>query len=111
MPTALKKKKPELLTHQTTVKKPKPKTPLFIRSYSLAEENEKTLEQCKQTATDTIGRPISSSTILRALVRFLAQQSSSWTAKRLHPLIEEEIEEGRIWGTKQHSKPHLPSLP
>lgn len=90
----------ELLTHHITDKKSKPKPPFLIRSYAIAPDTEQTLENLKQDATDAIGRPISSSALLRALVRFLAQQLPAWTDKQLHPLIEEEIKQGRLWGTK-----------
>jgi len=93
-----------LLAHHLTDQKSKPKTPFLIRSYAIAEETEQTLENLKQDATDTIGRPISSSALLRAFVRFLAQQPSAWTAKQLHPLIEEEREQGRLWGRQQTAR-------
>ena len=93
--------KQELTTHQITDTKAElKKQPFVIRSVALTAENEETLEHLKQDATDAIGRPISSSALLRAFVRFFAQQPPIWTAKQLHPLIEEEIEQGRLWGTK-----------
>lgn len=89
-----------LTQHSTDQKSIHKKQPYSIRSYAIAEENEHTLQQLKQEATDAIGRPISSSALLRALLHYLSQQSPSWTAEQLHPLIEKEIEAGRVWGTK-----------
>jgi hypothetical protein len=97
--------KPPLLTHHIPTTKSKPKNPFLIRSYAIAEHTEQTLEQLKQAATDAIGRPISSSAVLRALVRYLGQQPSSWIAKQIHPLLEQEIEQGRLWGTKGKTVP------
>jgi len=91
---------PELLTHQIAATKTElKKQPFIIRSVALAAANEETLEHLKQDATDALGRPVSGSAVLRALVRYLSRQPSSWVAQQLHPLIEAEIEEGRLWGT------------
>jgi hypothetical protein len=91
----------ELLTHKNTTKKTNPqKQPFDIHSFALSQENEQTLVNVKQDATDALGRPISASAILRALLRYAGQQPAAWIAKQIHPLIEAEVEEGRLWGTQ-----------
>jgi hypothetical protein len=41
-------------------------------------------------ATDSLGRPVSHSTILRALLRYVDQQAPTWLRDQLFPLIQEE---------------------
>jgi hypothetical protein len=91
----------ELTTHRITATKTNlKKPPLVIRSVTLTEANEQTLENLKQTASDMLGQTVSSSALIRALLRFAEQQPSSWGAQQLHSLIEQEIAQGRVWGTK-----------
>jgi len=92
--------KQELLTHRITNTKTNPhKQPFVIHSHALTAANEQTLSEVKQDATDALGQTISSSAVVRACLCFLAKQPSGWIAKELHPLIEEEIAQGRLWGT------------
>lgn len=97
----------ELLTHRITNKKLNPqKQPFVIHSFALVVDNEETLADVRQTATDAIGRPISGSAVVRALLRYVGQQPSFWIAKQIHPLLEQEIEAGRVWGsTRKTGKP------
>jgi hypothetical protein len=99
--------KQKLLTHRITDKKTNlKKQPFVIHSFALAEENEETLANVRQTASDAIGRPISGSAVVRALLRYVTRQPSFWIAKQIHPLLEQEIEEGREWGsTRKTGKP------
>jgi hypothetical protein len=39
--------------------------------------------------------------MIRALLRYAAQQPPGWAAAALHPLIEEEITSGTFWGSKK----------
>ena len=41
-------------------------------------------------ATDSLGRPVSHSTIVRALLRYVDQQAPTWLRDQLLPLIQEE---------------------
>jgi hypothetical protein len=91
----------ELLTHRIANKKPHlKKQPFVIHSFALVADNEETLADVRQTATDVIGWPISGSAVVRALLRYVGQQPSFWIAKQIHPLLEQEIEAGRVWGTQ-----------
>jgi hypothetical protein len=60
-----------------------------------------TLHQLSADASDRIGRPISSSAVLRALVAYAGEQSPAWAITELDPLIEREIVAGRVWGSKK----------
>ena len=84
---------------------PQPSEPLKVCSIKLPSTALHLLHDLSQEASDAIGRPVTSSTLVRALLRYLTEQPASWTAKQLHPLIEEEIEAGRIWGTKGKTAP------
>lgn len=75
--------------------------PLKVVSLKLTPTAEHLLNDLSQDATDAIGRPVSSSALVRALLRYLAQQPSTWAATTLHPLIEQEIGHGRVWGKRK----------
>jgi len=80
--------------------KPTPqKQPLKVYSMKAAPAVEELLHRLSQDASDALGRPVSHSAILRAILSYVDQQPSSW-ALSLYPLIEEEIEQGRVWGKK-----------
>lgn len=83
------------------IKKTSSQEPLRVYSLKLTPAAEHLLNDLSQDATDAIGRPVSSSALVRALLQYLAQQPSTWTATTLYPLIEQEIERGRVWGKKK----------
>ncbi len=58
-----------------TTKKP-PARPDLIRAIALAPDVDTGLQQLSQDASDYIGRTVSSSAIVRALVRYATQQGS-----------------------------------
>jgi hypothetical protein len=62
------------------------------------------LDDLSQDATDTLGRPVSSSALVRALLLYLAQQPPAWAATELYPLVEQEIAHGRVWGRKKQQE-------
>jgi hypothetical protein len=85
-------------------RKPHPKKePVFIHSHSLTAAVERALRRMSQEATDVIGREVSSSAIVRALVLFADRQSPPWFHDQLLPLVEEEIAGGMLWGKKKSS--------
>jgi len=53
------------------------------------------------TATDSLGRAVSHSTIIRTLLRYAEQQDSTWLQDQLFPLIEREVEVGTSAGRKK----------
>jgi hypothetical protein len=82
--------------------KPTPKKqPLFVRTHTLTEENERILRQIGQEASDVIGWTVSNSAVVRALLRYVTQQPSSWTSTTLVPLIEQGVQTEVIWGSKK----------
>jgi hypothetical protein len=83
-------------------KKPTPrKQPLYPRTYTLSRETAQVLQQLSQEATDALGWTVGSSAMIRALLRYVAQQPPGWAATTLHPLIEQEITSGTFWGSKK----------
>lgn len=77
------------------------KPPLVVRSHTLTQETDDTLHRLNQDASDALGWTVGSSAVIRALLRYVAQQPSSWVSTTLHPLIEQEIASGIFWGTKK----------
>jgi hypothetical protein len=76
-----------------------PSEPLKVCSIKLPSTALHLLQVLSQEASDSLGRPISSSTLVRVLLEYLSRQPPSWVRKELHPLIEEEIAQGRLWGS------------
>jgi hypothetical protein len=82
--------------------KPTPKTHHFaVRSHSLSPDAEQTLERLRQDASDALGWTVGKSAVVRALIRYAAQQSPEWAAATLHPLIAHEFDTGVVWGGKK----------
>jgi hypothetical protein len=72
-----------------------------ISSLSLSPATNDILDRLTQDATDYIGRTISGSAIVRALLTYADQQGYQWTLSTLAPLIETEIQSGTMWGKKK----------
>jgi hypothetical protein len=82
--------------------KPTPKKPfLVVRSHTLTREADILLQQLNQDASDALGWTVGSSAVVRALLRYVAQQPTVWASTMLHPLIEKEIASGIFWGSKK----------
>jgi hypothetical protein len=77
------------------------KQPLVVRTHSLTPESERLLHQWSQEATDALGWTVSSSAVLRALLRYASRQPASWVPGNLFPIIEQEIAAGVLWGRKK----------
>lgn len=75
--------------------------PLKVRTVKLTPAVELMLQTLSQDASDRLGWPVSHSAIVRALVRLANRQPPAWATSELHPLIEEEIAQGRVWGSKK----------
>ena len=52
-------------------------------------------------ATDSLGRAVSHSTVIRALLRYAEQQDSAWLHEQFFPLIQQEVEVGTSVGRKK----------
>jgi hypothetical protein len=75
--------------------------PLKVCSLKLTPTAERLLQQLGQDASDTLGRPVSSSAMLRALLAYVEQQSPAWVSSALYPFVDQEIARGRVWGKKK----------
>ena len=82
-------------------KKKPPKEPLIIHSLTLTPATAATLRRLSVDAADYIGRAVSGSAIVRALLRHIEQQPESWVQARIFPFVEKELENGIIWGSKR----------
>ena len=89
------------LDHMAGRKKSLFKEPLKVVSVKLTPAAEYLLQQLSQDASDALGWPVSSSAIVRALIRYAGQQEPAWASAALHPLIDQEIAQGRVWGSKK----------
>ncbi len=78
------------------------KPPLAVLTHTLSEENERTLRQLSQEASDIIGRTVSNSAVVRALLRYATQHHPTWVSTTLVPLIEQEMGAGVVWGSKKN---------
>jgi hypothetical protein len=54
--------------------------------------------QLSREASDALGRKVSNSAMLRALLAYVEQQPRSWASKHLYPFVEQEMARGRVWG-------------
>lgn len=77
------------------------KEPLQVVTVKLTPTAGQTLRQLSQDASDTLGWTVTSSAMVRALIQYTRKQPPTWAAAELHPLIEEEIAQGRVWGSKK----------
>ena len=85
----------------TRTKKTPPTEPLKVCTVKLTPTAERTLDRLSQDASDALGWTVSHSAVLRAMLAYMEQQPSAWIATALHPLIEQEIAHGRVWGKKK----------
>jgi hypothetical protein len=74
---------------------------LVIRSHTLTRDTDRSLQQTSRDASVHLGWTVSSSAVLRALLRYAAQQPASWGPTALFPLVEREIATGVAWGSKK----------
>lgn len=88
-----------MATKKTTRKKAA--APNLICTHSLTADDLATLQRLAQDAGDVLGWTVSSSAIVRALLRHARQQGDRWARAQLVPLIEAEIASGTVWGRKK----------
>jgi len=82
-------------------KKNPPKEPLVIHSLTLTPTTAATLRRLSTDAADYIGRTVSESAIVRALLRHVEQYPASWVQARIFPFVEKELDSGVMWGKKK----------
>ena len=75
--------------------------PLKVYSLNLTPTAEQFFRQLSRDASNALGRKVSNSAMLRALLSYIEQQPRSWASSMLYPFIEQEMERGRVWGRKK----------
>ncbi len=93
------------LTIMARTKKTPPTEPLRVYTIKVTPAAEQLLQALSQDASDILGWTVSSSAVVRALIQHAGQQPPAWAAAALHPLIEQEITQGRVWGSKKRGRP------
>jgi hypothetical protein len=88
------------MTIKKTLRK-KPPPPTLIRTLAFTEEDTRVLAALAQEASDWLGRPASGSAVVRALLRYAAQQPVAWQRTALFELMRTEIFAGTTWGGKR----------
>ena len=84
-----------------TKKPPAQENPQFsIHTVTLTTEETKTLELLSRGASDFLGRSISSSAVIRALLRQVVKQGPP-AADALFIEVERELKAGVRWGKQQ----------
>lgn len=83
---------------------PKPSSqahpPLAVHTVSLTPDVVEVLQRLSRDASDFLGRTVSSSAIVRALVRQIDQHGPP-AADALFLLVEKEMKGGTMWGKKK----------
>lgn len=84
-----------------SLKSPSAEKPEFsVHSITLTPDVVKALHHLSRDATDFLGRSISSSAIIRALVRQVTRQGPP-AADALFLEVERELKEGVMWGKRR----------
>jgi hypothetical protein len=78
--------------------------PLKVHSLKLTPTAEQALHRLTQDASDALGWTVSKSAMIRALLSYVEQQPRSWVTTTIHPHIEQEIVQGRVWGKKKQQE-------
>ncbi len=85
-----------------TLRTPPPKKDSFLtRTHDLTPPTAARLMKLSIEATDSLGRAVSHSTVIRALLRYAEQQDSAWLHEQFFPLIQQEVEVGTSVGRKK----------
>ena len=74
------------------------KESLLVRSFTLTPTLDQTLQVLSQETSYTLGWTVSTSAIVRALLRSVAQHPPSWALSHLFLFVEHEIGSGMVWG-------------
>jgi hypothetical protein len=89
---------------QTAIKKPTKKKAASVqrieerRSVTFASDTMQMLRQLSQENSDFMGRRVSNSSLIRALIRYAASQPPQWAHRVLVPFLEAEVAAGVKWG-------------
>lgn len=88
------------MSRETLRKKKKPE--IHLTGVALTPVEVKVLQRMSQEATDVVGRKVSASAVLRAIVQWVATQKPRFTREEILPFIEKELSLLR-WGRKKES--------
>jgi hypothetical protein len=70
-----------------------------MTAVTLSSTEQAALDDLASTLTDLLGRGVSKSAAIRALVRFAGQQRDVWLAEHVLPQIEQELP-AHHWGLR-----------
>jgi hypothetical protein len=73
---------------------------LLVRTITLTQADQDMLDRLSRDASDFIGRTVSGSAIVRALIRQVVRHGPS-AADALFMLVEKELKSGVRWGKKK----------
>jgi hemolysin activation/secretion protein len=80
---------------------PRKEAPSFpIRTFRLSGDANRALQRLSQEASAFLGREVSDSAIVRALIRYVSQQGPA-AADALFLLVEKELKSGVMWNRKK----------
>src|SRR5262245_35017371 len=92
----------ELITHSMVrAQLRRKKEPLVVRSFTFTPALDQMLQRLSQEASDFTGWTISTSAVIRALLRYVEQQDRVRLLDALFPFVEMEIKSGVGWGSKK----------
>ena len=77
----------------------------MVRSFTVTPAMDRTLQRLRQEGSDFTGWTVSTSAVIRALLRYVEEQPSLWAHEQLWPRIEQEIASGVVWGSKRRIAP------
>ena len=80
---------------------PSKKERVLVHSYALTPSTSTVLERLSGDASDTLGRAVSDSAIVRALLRYADHQGIAWAREQIFPFIGQEMTGGKLWGKKK----------
>jgi hypothetical protein len=77
------------------------KPPLQVKTITITQADQDTLDRLSRDLTDYTGRAISGSAVIRALIRHTGYQPYDWVLSELAPIVEEEMGAGVLWGKRK----------
>ena len=85
---------------RTPKSSPQAHLPLAVHTVTLTPDVVEVLQRLSRDASDFLGRTVSSSAIVRALVRQIDHQGPP-AMDALFLVVEQEMKDGRLWGKKK----------
>ncbi len=82
-------------------KAPPKKLELLVSSLALTSPTAKIAREIGEDASDALGWKVGRSAVVRALLSYAGSQSARWLQENIHPLFEQELQEGIMWGRRR----------